>query len=300
VDFPSRKVMEKGCEDKEMKEEEFLLKMGVPQSHIDRMKRDTCLSSCDYQLFYEFAGEEEIEDLRMVPVEKVGGLTGSRGEGGASWWDHFTGKVGNLDLVRIERLKEKLKALGLDHFRSTFAHPEYKIELGYYPWHDAYIVESDGNHRTIWAKIVGAPTIAARVYRFLPDHYKRYQRLVERKKQFENTVKHYNLIWKDSDLLAGEEQIPVWHFGRGYYNRRRYETDENIQWMMKEYDRMEKRLKRLGEIHERLSRFKNERIRDLLLRFLSLRSEIFLDEDPVVYSLLQKLYKAKWPGPGSQ
>lgn len=256
-----------------MDQEQFLLKMGVSQSHIDRMKRERCTTSSEYHLFYEEVGKTEYDV--PVPVRKIQGLTGSRGKDGASWWDHFTGKAGAIERDRIEYLKGKLEEIGLERFREHFAEYRYSVDLGYYPEHDLFIVENDGNHRTIWAKIVGAPTISAVVhhFQFLPDHYERHKRVKKRKEQFDSTLDQYHLRWEDHKLFFGD--LPISNFDPGYYNRNNYQDDYRAEWIIRSFDEMEKKIHRIGEIHRVLAWIKKESIRNGLLELM-----ISLSGDP--------------------
>lgn len=46
------------------------MKMGVSKSHIDFLKREVCVKSDEYQLFYKYA--DKTEDLKLVPGRKSG------------------------------------------------------------------------------------------------------------------------------------------------------------------------------------------------------------------------------------
>ena len=276
-----------------MDQEKFLLKMGVSQGHIDRMKRERCVTSYEYQLFYEWVGKTEYHV--QAPVEKIHGLTETRGKDGASWWDHFIGKAGMIERDRIEYLRGKLEEMGLERFRAHFAESRYSVDLGYYPEHDVFIVENDGNHRILWAKIVGAPTISAVVhhFRFLPDHFERYTMVKERKEQFESTLDHFNLRWEDHELYFGDS--PIGRFDPGYDDRNNYQEDFRAEWIIRSFDEMEKKINRIGEIHRVLTWIKKESIR---LRFLELM--ISLSGDPPhgdsASSMLKNMYQAGWCG----
>lgn len=273
--------------------EQFLLKIGVSQGHIDRMKQERCTTSWEFQLFYEVVGKPEY-DMR-VPVEKIHGLTGTRGKDGASWWEHFTGKAGSIVPDRIEYLRGRLEEMGLEQFREHFAESRYSVDLGYYPEHDVYIVEHDGNHRSLWAKIVGAPVIIATVhhFRFLPNHYERYKRVKDRKEQFERTLDSYHLRWEDRELYFGDASIG--RFDPGYHNRSNYQDDSRAEQIIRSFDAMETNIHRIGRIHRAMGRIPNQRIRDGLLDLLSAFTGSPLHGDSA-WSMLKNMYQAGWPG----
>ena len=63
------------------------------------------------------------------------------------------------------------------------------MELYYYDEFDEYHVAHDGNHRTLWAKLVDAEYIRARVYKYKynptkHDNYKRIQCILGDYKKF--------------------------------------------------------------------------------------------------------------------
>lgn len=273
--------------------ERFLLQMGVSLGYIDRMKREACTTSSEFHLFYEMVWKPEYHV--QVPVEKIIGLTGSRGKDGASWWDHFTGKAGFIVRDRIEYLRGRLEEMGLERFREHFSDKRYPVDLGYYPEHDVYIVEHDGNHRTLWAKIVGAPVICATVhpFRFLPDHYERHKPVKERKKQFDRILELYHLRWEEADHEIFYKDIPVERFDPGYHNRKNYEDDSGTNWIHHQFDKMEEKIHRVGKIHRAMGWITNQRIRDGILDLI-LR-EGLIHEDSA-WKMLKNLYQAGWPG----
>lgn len=181
--------------------------------------------------------------------------------------------------------------MGLEQFREHFAESRYSVDLGYYPEHDVYIV----NHRSLWAKIVGAPVIIATVhhFRFLPNHYERYKRGKDRKEQFERTLDSYHLRWEDRELYFGDASIG--RFDPGYHNRSNYQDDSRAEQIIRSFDAMETNIHRIGRIHRAMGRIPNQRIRDGLLDLLSAFTGSPLHGDSA-WSMLKNMYQAGWPG----
>ncbi|WP_169818322.1 hypothetical protein [Shimazuella kribbensis] len=123
--------------------------------------------------------------------------------------------------TRLENLWNSLQRIGLHNFKKTFVDPDYEcIHVNHYLDHDVYVVDSDGNHRTTWAKIIKAPYIRAYVtsYRLNKDAYIRYERdNIQRKKynkklghlkgRFFALIRELGLTHSDSNLYFQDKLI---------------------------------------------------------------------------------------------
>ncbi|MCY7990980.1 hypothetical protein [Bacillus haynesii] len=135
-----------------------LLKKGVSEFHITEMKR-TINFNKDLFLFY-YEEKEELAILSDIPLSKIKSL-GYRGSSGLSWYDHALGKGSNISIRRSLRTYQYLENQSLEEFQRFFK--QSPVRLIYFEDDDFYAVNGDGTHRTLWAKITGAPTILAEI-----------------------------------------------------------------------------------------------------------------------------------------
>ncbi|ATL39874.1 MULTISPECIES: NADH dehydrogenase [Bacillus] len=174
--------------------EKLLLEKGVFEFHIKEMKETANISEYPYELYYDKVGKSE-KLYRDVPLKKIKGL-GFRGTSGVSWFDHacYNG-TDNIDIGRCEKAFEYLKKQSLEEFHTYYQHSP--VKLIHYEDDDFYAVYGDGTHRTIWAKITGAPTIYAQVTRARknPSLYKSYLRFKELESQINKYFEENDLSW---------------------------------------------------------------------------------------------------------
>ncbi|KXZ13440.1 hypothetical protein P4T89_05860 [Bacillus nakamurai] len=135
-----------------------LLEKGVSESHLTEMKR-TINFNKDLFLFY-YEEKEELGIFKHVPLSKIKSL-GYRGSSGLSWFGHACCKGYNIDIRRSQKAFHFLEKQGLKEFQSFYN--KSPVRLIYFDEDDFYAVNGDGTHRTIWAKITGAPTILAEI-----------------------------------------------------------------------------------------------------------------------------------------
>lgn len=158
------------------------------------MKETKNISEYPYELYYDEVGNSE-KLYRDVPLKKIKSL-GFRGTSGVSWFDHacYNG-TDNIDIGRCEKAFEYLKKQSLEEFHTYYQHSP--VKLVHYEDDDFYAVYGDGTHRTIWAKITGAPTIYAQVTRARknPSLYKSYLRFKELESQINRYFKENDLSW---------------------------------------------------------------------------------------------------------
>ncbi len=135
---------------------ELLLQKGVPESHIKEMKRILNFREDTFLFYYE--QEETI--CSNIPLSKIKSL-GFRGSSGLSWFDHVCGKGVNIDERRCQEAFEHLVKKPLEDFQKFYK--QFPVKLIYFEDDDFYAVNGDGTHRTLWAKITGAPAISAEI-----------------------------------------------------------------------------------------------------------------------------------------
>lgn len=136
--------------------QELLLQKGVSESHIKKMKRILNFREDPFLFYYE----QEETTYNEIPLSKIKSL-GFRGSSGLSWYDHVCCKATNIDKRRCQKAYEHLAKQSLEDFQNFYK--ESPVRLIYFEDDDFYAVNGDGTHRTLWAKITGAPTILAEI-----------------------------------------------------------------------------------------------------------------------------------------
>ncbi|MBY0598967.1 hypothetical protein [Bacillus bingmayongensis] len=160
-----------------------LCKCGVDSEHLIKTDQEKPISSEELERYYDYVKEEE--QKKLVDVTKIKGLTDTRLNVNGTWWEHFNGEAEVLAHNRIETLFERLKEKGLLRFIFSFEESRYCVPLAYFDKEDIYFAYGDGNHRTVFAKIVNAPYIFAKVsyYKYNPVSERNY---IQYKKWFQD------------------------------------------------------------------------------------------------------------------
>ena len=114
------------------------------------------------RFLYDYESERELE---LVEVGKIAG--GFRfDDPDASVLDLATAQSNaNLNRFRMARATGYIKRKTLAELHGWYSSECTPIDLVYYSNDDQYLVSNDGTHRSLYAKIVGAPVIRANVYR---------------------------------------------------------------------------------------------------------------------------------------
>ncbi|MDR0132740.1 hypothetical protein [Priestia megaterium] len=169
-----------------------LIEKGVPDWHISDMKETLNISEYPYSMYYDEISEDK-KTYRHVPLSKVKSL-GYRGTSGLSWFDHacYNG-TGNIDIGRCHIAYEYLEKQSLEEFQAYYSHSA--VQLIHFEDDDFYAVYGDGTHRTLWAKVTGAPTIYAVVTK-AKKNYERYDAY----KWFKVLEKDFNIYLKKHEL----------------------------------------------------------------------------------------------------
>lgn len=267
--------------------EEILIAQGVDPDHIQRMKN---LRQHDYSRLNYFFEEVGYREDVIIPVEKIHGI--SRGESGKTWWDHLVGRAGNIAGNRVERLLNSFLASGLNEFRRSFSDPDYAVKYADYDEErDAYYIDGDGNHRTLWARIVDAPQICCRyvsLHRRSPEKFRRYQEVKSSDEKFARLlqlcgfeVKRDGFVKYNGEYVFHHDPPRVSSYGNSN------SVQERIHYMSRHCDLM----KELLETHEKVKWIRSV---DWRIRFLR-ATELFLDfRERDIRRRLRELYQLGW------
>ncbi|MBX4163787.1 hypothetical protein [Priestia megaterium] len=144
-----------------------MLSTGVSREHILFLRQSKVKSLGEIGEFFQSNGTEEVE---LVPVSKIKGL--NRGTPGFSWLDHAEMIAGNLSPSSFQSFQQRLEETSLESFREwlkseSFLETNDVVTFNYYAECDEYYAY-EGNHRTLWAKLVDAKYIKAKVNKY---HY---------------------------------------------------------------------------------------------------------------------------------
>ncbi|NGY70359.1 hypothetical protein F6Y04_07580 [Bacillus megaterium] len=171
-----------------------LLEKGVPDSHINEMRETLNISKEPYQIYYDEIRADK-KTYQHVPLSKVKSL-GFRGTSGLSWFDHacYNG-TDNIDIGRCHKAYKHLKKQSLEEFQAYYKRSA--VRLIHFEEDDFYAVYGDGTHRTLWAKVTGAPTIYAVITKAKKndERYQAYRRFKTIEKEFNVYLKGHKLDW---------------------------------------------------------------------------------------------------------
>ncbi|SFX79372.1 hypothetical protein SAMN04487866_12617 [Thermoactinomyces sp. DSM 45891] len=272
----------------------YLVEKGVSSEHIQVLKNEIVQGmDSDLQECFEYV--ETVE--RLIPVDKIVSLPRFRRGRDGTWWDHFNCQAGSIVEVRIESLRRSMEQKGLESFIHSFSLPKYKVRGCYYPRLDQYYIEQDGTHRTLWAKVVDAPYIYARVeiYKLVKEKYRNYLMLLSLKESWYELLRKCHLSWHydNNMVMYGDKEVFK------FYRPPSFSGDDVSTQIIKE------KYKRNIGIFEKclhLDRYWKKRIRNRELRykiiknivcpFIELRDKGYVDS--AAYRLLISLYESDW------
>ncbi|MDQ0418907.1 hypothetical protein J2Z48_003112 [Croceifilum oryzae] len=222
-------------------------------------------------------------------MDKIMGLPIGRMERDRSWWEHLTYQAGCLEPDRIKSLQEELETKGRDAFIESFALEEYQIPLRYYPSMDQYYGSYDGTHRIVWAKLVNAPYIRAKVevYERNEEMYRNYLSVAPHKARWREALQRCGL--RQNSL---QDQVMYQdHLVYPFRNRTTF-LDEDDWLTLRVKERYKKDTHSLECCltlhHEWQEKIKNQKWRNRLISVLSV-----IHQDSA-YELLHDLYKLGW------
>ncbi|QIZ08453.1 hypothetical protein HFZ78_18495 [Priestia megaterium] len=268
-----------------------LLDAGVSEEHLSFLLEDKLKNDKSFKCFFECIDQQR--ENQLVPVKKIKGLSRLRGEAGFSWWDHALRKAGNIAGNRLEENDKRLQSTTLDEFRISFGSNNFPaVELNYYNKFDEYYVSSDGNHRTLWAKLVDADNIKARVYnyKYNPIKHESYKRIQGILSDYTKLVHVANFEMKEG-IKEGELEYNGWPvYSLKFPNIYDYLNEEQIS-NFKNY--VYKNIKMIENIMDRY--FKFSKIPDKWrMKLFKLLINHLNNENEYIYENLVTLQEQGW------
>ncbi|MED3325523.1 hypothetical protein P4409_00020 [Bacillus thuringiensis] len=173
---------------------------GINLDHLKKMNQEKPILCEELELYYDCIPNEKKNML--VKISKIKGLTDTRLNTNCTWAQHMTGEAGVLALNRLETHYKYLQENGLAASIEYFQQPEHKINLSYFDKEDIYVV-TDGNHRTVFAKMINAPYIFAEVVQYKynytsESYYLHYKKLL---KNLEISAEKLNFYIQDGKIM---------------------------------------------------------------------------------------------------
>lgn len=132
----------------------ILIEFGVSKEHLNLMKKELIVVD-EFEYYYEWIDGTYVEDVETSKICSV-----SRHQGD-SWFDTLEKVVNeknadiNLEYGRFMSLLGLTEKMNLEEVRSLFSSKEFcrNIYFNHYIEDDKYVQHTDGNHRTILAKL---------------------------------------------------------------------------------------------------------------------------------------------------
>lgn len=156
---------------------ETMLQAGISMAHIQAQKR-TFFQTLPVDNYYNEIENSEEPNLE-IPVNKILAMQTTWPVEGKSVYDLFMGKTNDgKDEAAFKAHLVSLKKYGLDCQITSYAGKQNldgdrPICFNYYKEDDCYILQKNGAHRTIAAKMFNAPVISGIVTTYEQDEKKK-------------------------------------------------------------------------------------------------------------------------------
>lgn len=148
--------------------EEFLIKRGVSEYHINEMKNKKL--ECSRSAYYNYLGGHR--SIELVPLDKVIGT--SRSTPGWSVFDNVNKMfLSDREPSRFTFCLNFFNIMSLSELKKSYEELSEPVRMTYYIDDDVYYLEGDGNHRTLIAMLIGAENILAKVTRAKCNYIKK-------------------------------------------------------------------------------------------------------------------------------
>lgn len=143
-----------------------LLQKGVSPEHIAYLREKNPKDLNEYYIYFDHISKNDKKNT-LVETQKIIGI--SRANKKASFYDNAEGGCGSeLNVYRMATAIEHITNDALEQLYNWYENLYDPVALIYFSDEDVYKVGRDGNHRSLYAYIVGAPLIKAEVH-----YYKR-------------------------------------------------------------------------------------------------------------------------------
>lgn len=141
---------------------EVLLTAGISQEHIQRQKR-SFMQAVELEDYYNPVADSQ-GPRKEIPVQKISGFKGKETLAGQSIYDLFCSVADECHPEKIKSQLHSLQKNGLAFQRAVYSSEfnlvSHQLQFNYYQEDDCYILQNNGLHRLVMAKMLDAPYIS--------------------------------------------------------------------------------------------------------------------------------------------
>lgn len=150
--------------------EQILHQKGLSLKHIASLKSRRPDHLNDYYTYYDHISNNDKKEILVEP-QKIVGI--DRANKNASFFDNATGRCNTeLNVYNMATAIEHISNDTLEQLYTWYKNLYNPVALIYFSDEDVYDVGRDGNHRSLYANIIGAPLIKADVDYYMRDEEK--------------------------------------------------------------------------------------------------------------------------------
>ena len=246
--------------------EQALLQKGVSAEHIAYLREKKPKDFYEYYNYYEHISPNDKEKV-LVDPKKIIGI--SRANTDASLYDNAAGRCkSELNVYRMVTSIEHIRDDTLEQLYSWYENLYDPVAIIYFSDEDVYKVGRDGNHRSLYANIIGVPSIKADV-----AYYKRNEEKYNIFLYFKEICSKYELDSVESDDY-GYDVEAVFRYNNAEYVVTGYTNPEkNGRYCIEQINKLADQLKKDWRYikNDQLISFweKHPLITDVCLNFLA-------------------------------
>lgn len=263
--------------------ERALLQKGVSIEHIAYLREKKPKRFKEYNDYYEYISLNDKGNV-LVDTKKIIGIP--RANVNASLYDNAAGKC--MSKLNVYNMATAIKHICDDTLEQLYIWYEKSlcpVDLIYYSDEDVYAVDSEGNHRSLYANIVGVPFIRANVafYKRNEDKYNIFM-------CFNEICDKYGVESIETDYYSHDVEVVF------YYKKEKYVV-KGYTSPRKDGIFCMKKINILAEQLEEDSRYiKDTRLIDILGKHRMIANmffRFFIKDSTQAYRLYQHIHRRK-------
>gem|GEM_PF-4633477 len=260
-----------------------LIEAGVAADYIsflesEIMKSDDVL----YDTYLRVGKEEKIK----IPVSKIKGISTGRGINGLSWMYNFiqTSEC-NFRETTVEKFRSKITSSNLGNFKASFVDHKFSddnLRFSYFKEVDEYYTSGGGSHRTLFAKVIGAPYIYGKVITYQKDPVKEKNVFeIESKEEYLKSLiqtMNLHLEKEEEEIRIKFKTFPLSMFEENIIND--FSDQNRVEERLDIYNEEIEYLKEIQSLHNRYKRIPTIflRLKNSVSSYETLGDLIFLYE----------------------
>ncbi|MGP4073754.1 hypothetical protein ACTWQB_14510 [Piscibacillus sp. B03] len=273
---------------------DIFISAGISREHLDFLEEE-CLESPE-RYYKTYSQINNSEEMQLVPTDLIKGIDTMRSKSRKSWfYNLINADECNFRISTIKEFLSKITPTDLENFRESFKNEKYSgdnLRFVYFEDEGKYFAVSGGSHRTLFAKLVNAPYVYAKVTRYKLNQLKtkNFNDINQLTNELKSLVQELGLNCTQKECythksycLINYKTIPLLRFENkrilDFANQGRVNELYNIIEKQIDY------LKLLKNKHEYYSRSPK-----LISKIIFLKDNIFIDNK--VINDLDRMYKA--------